>query len=67
MAAMKALLMLSTATALQAPCTRRPRTHLAAVSLAELAEQSSRLAARIHDGDFRDRTWSAEVVIGVVT
>ena len=34
---------------------------------AQLAEQSSRLAARIHDGDFRDRTWSAEVVIGVVT
>ena len=33
--------MLSTATALQAPCTRRPATHLAAVSLAELAEQSS--------------------------
>ena len=34
---------------------------------AQLAEQSSRLAARIHDGDFRDRTWLAEVVIGVVT
>ena len=33
--------MLSTATALQAPCTRRPRTHLAALGFAELAEQSS--------------------------
>ena len=41
MAALTALLLASSATALQAPCTRRPRTHLAAVSLAELAEQSS--------------------------
>jgi len=40
MAAM-ALLILSTATALQAPCTRRPRTQLAALGFAELAEQSS--------------------------
>ena len=41
MAAMKALLLVSTAAALQAPCTRRPRTHLAALGFAELAEQSS--------------------------
>jgi len=41
MAALKALLLVSSAAALQAPCTRRPATHLAAVSLAELAEQSS--------------------------
>ena len=41
MTAAKALLMLSTATALQAPCTRRPRTQLAALGFAELAEQSS--------------------------
>ena len=38
---MKVLLLVSSAAALQAPCTRRPATHLAAVSLAELAEQSS--------------------------
>jgi len=41
MAVLKALLLVSSAAALQAPCTRRPATHLAAVSLAELAEQSS--------------------------
>ena len=41
MTAAKALLMLSTATALQAPCTRRSRTQLAALGFAELAEQSS--------------------------
>ena len=41
MAALKALLLVSSATALQAPCTPRPATQLAAVSLAELAEQSS--------------------------
>ena len=41
MTAAKALLMLSTATALQAPCTRHPRTQLAALGFAELAEQSS--------------------------
>ena len=37
----EALLLVSSAAALQAPCTRRPATHLAASSLAELAEQSS--------------------------
>ena len=41
MTGLKALLLVSSAAALQAPCTRRPATHLAAVSLAELAEQSS--------------------------
>ena len=41
MTAAKALLMLSSVTALQAPCTRRPRTQLAALGFAELAEQSS--------------------------
>ena len=41
MTCLKALLLVSSAAALQAPCTRRPATHLAAVSLAELAEQSS--------------------------
>ena len=35
------LLLLSSATALQAPCTRRPGTRLAALGFAELAEQSS--------------------------
>ena len=41
MTGLKALLLVSSAAALKAPCTRRPATHLAAVSLAELAEQSS--------------------------
>ena len=41
MTGLKALLLVSSAAALQAPCTRRSATHLAAVSLAELAEQSS--------------------------
>ena len=38
---MKVLLLVSSAAALQAPCTRRSATHLAASSLAELAEHSS--------------------------
>ena len=41
MAALTALLLVSTATALQAPCTRPAGTRLAALSIAELAEQSS--------------------------
>ena len=41
MTGLKALLLVSSAAALQAPCTRRSATQLAALSLAELAEQSS--------------------------